>query len=46
MIQKELVNKFRCSKCSKIMTLEDYKKHDCIGMRVNRRTIRLPSRYR
>ena len=45
MLQKEISSQFRCSKCSKLMTIEDFKKHDCIGTKVNRRTIRLPSRY-
>ena len=45
MMQKDIPKQFLCSKCSKNMSLEEFKKHDCIGMKTNRRTIRLPSKY-
>lgn len=45
MIQKGMQTQFRCSKCSKIMTIEQFKNHDCEGLKINRRTIRLSSKY-
>lgn len=45
MSENGFIGQFKCSKCSKIMTIEGFKKHDCTGLKINRRTIRLPSKY-